>query len=81
MQWKHIKKGKPIRVGNWRVKTRFAILPVRTTLPTDDTVIWLEFYQTNDRYEEYESFDAIGINKGWCIKQIAPRGYWNKDKK
>ncbi len=60
----------PISIGDkWRVKTRFAWTPVRTTLPNKDIVIWLELYQTNDKYDKRKS--------KWITSQIADMNYWS----
>lgn len=62
------------RMSGWRVKTRFAFFPVTTTLPCKE-VLWLEFYQTNDRREQ-----KIFSTTEWCwvTHQIAAMGYWSK---
>lgn len=56
-----------LRESEWRVKTRFAWKKVRTTLPSNDVVIWLGFYQTNDRFE-------CGR---WVTHQVADMNYWS----
>ena len=69
MKWKY-KEKKRTKTNSWRVKTRFAFSPVRTTLPWNDTVIWLERYQTNDQFV----FDGLG-GFCWYTQQTAPMGY------
>jgi len=71
MRWK-VKPYK--KESNWRIKTRFAFLPVRTSLPNRNTMIWLEFYQTNDHCTYAPTFGPV-----WSTTQTAPMGYWNKE--
>jgi hypothetical protein len=76
MRWKITQKenqNEPT-IGNWRIKKRFAWKPVRTPMPDSETMIWLEFYKTNDMYSR--TWDN---KKEWVIKQIAPLEYWPSD--
>lgn len=70
MRWK---PKNPINVfpcpGDWRIKKRFAWLPVQTTLP-NKVMIWLEFYKTNDMFSRTEN------GYKWVTNQIAPWEYW-----
>lgn len=71
MKWNSPEKTKDN--GDWRIKTRFAWLPVRTTLPNEDTIIWLESYQTKDKYQIpcYASYFQ------WETIQVAAKGCWD----
>lgn len=55
---------------SWRIVTRFAWLPVLTSLPTKQ-YIWLEFYKVNQQYL------ANPYELEWCDQQIAPYEYWS----
>ena len=70
MRWK--RKVPKLKRGDWRIVTRFAFFPIETTLP-DKTVIWLEFYKTNDQY----MYNSNGYH--WYTHQIAPKEYWRNN--
>lgn len=60
-----IKSRRPSQ-GEIRTRTKFAWLPVRTTYPNQNTVIWLEKYKTEEVY--YVSpYGAVG---DWFITKI-----------
>lgn len=66
MRWKR----KIPEHGEWRVRTKFAWLPIRTTLPDNNTILWLERYKVNEKYIH------IWREGSWRTVQIAPLEYW-----
>lgn len=66
MRWKR----KILKHGEWRVRTKFAWLPIRTTLPDKNTIIWLERYKVNEKYTH------LWQKGNWRTVQIAPLEYW-----
>lgn len=54
MRWNKTNKAKI-----WRIVTKFAFLPVRVDLPSNDTVVWLERYKVNQRVKQVEHIDGL----------------------
>ncbi len=76
MRWK---AGPEKEKKSWRVVTGFAFFPVRTTLPSNSTVIWLERYQKNQQIRTRSNGCGSRQTLFWHTQQIAPMGYWSKE--